>query len=98
MNQLIPSLEDLLRGLAPAFRQEVHGMFCQMVAAWICCLGRRTISRVWETTGQAEQRNHAAAFRLFSQAIWNWDEVCRLLCIRILALLVPGTRIWLVVD
>lgn len=98
MDQLIPSLQDLLGPLAPAFRQEVHAMFSLMVAAWIVCLGRRCVSRVWETTGQAEQRNHAAAFRLFSQAAWNWDEVCRLLLIRILACLVPGTRVWLVVD
>jgi hypothetical protein len=98
MEQLIPSLEVLLVSLANAFRQEVHQLFCVMVAAWIVCLGRRTISRVWETTGQSEQRNHAAAFRLFSQAAWNWDEVCRLLLIRILATFVPGTRVWLVVD
>ena len=98
MEQLIPSLEVLLVGLAPAFRQEVHALFCQMVGAWIVCLGRRTISRVWETTGQAEKRNHAAAFRLFSQAAWNWDEVCRLLLIRLLATVVAGTRVWLVVD
>jgi DDE superfamily endonuclease len=98
MEQLIPSLEVLLVGLAPAFRREVYALFSKIVAAWIVCLGRRTISRVWETTGQTEQRNHAAAFRLFSQAAWNWDEVCRLLLIGILASLVPGTRVWLVVD
>ena len=98
MDQLIPSLQDFLVGLAPAFRQEVHALFCQMVVAWIVCLGRRSISRVWETTGQTDQRNHAAAYRLFSQAAWNWDEVCRLLMIRILATLVPGTQVWLVVD
>src|SRR5437762_14244066 len=98
MDQLIPSLDVLLLLLTPAFRQEVHSLFCQMVAAWIVCLGRRTISRVWETTGQAEQRNHAAAFRLFSQAVWNWDEVCRLLLLIILATLVPGLQVWLVVD
>src|SRR5262249_16695701 len=34
----------------------------------------------------------------FSQAAWNWDEVCRLLLIRILATFVPGTQVWLVVD
>jgi hypothetical protein len=96
MNQLIPSLAVLPVGLAPAFRQEVYALFGQMVGAWIVCLGRRSINRVWETTGQAEQRNHAAAFRLFSQAAWNWDEVCRLL--QVLATLVPGLRVWLVVD
>ena len=76
MDQLIPGLQVLLGALAPAFRQEVHGLFCQMVAAWIVCLGRRSISRVWETTGQAEQRNHAAAFRLFSQAAWERTTRC----------------------
>jgi hypothetical protein len=97
MDQLIPSLHLLLDPLAPAFRSEVHALFCDLVAAWIVCLGRRTISRVWETTGQAEQRNHAAAYRLFSEAVWNWDEVCRLLLLQVLAL-VPGVRLWVVVD
>ena len=83
MDQLIPSLQRLLDPLAPAFRREVYTLFRHMVAAWIVCLGRRTISRVWETTGQADERNHAAAFRLFSQAAWNWEEVCRLLLLQV---------------
>ncbi len=98
MDQLIPSLYQLLEPVARAFRQEVYPLFATMVAAWIVCLGRRSISRVWETTGQATKRNHAAAFRLFSQAAWNWDEVCRLLLVQVLASMVPGTRVWLVVD
>jgi DDE superfamily endonuclease len=97
MDQLIPSLHLLLDPLAPAFRSEVYALFRDLVAAWIVCLGRRTISRVWETTGQAEQRNHAAAYRLFSEAAWNWDEVCRMLLLHVLAL-VPGIRLWVVVD
>jgi DDE superfamily endonuclease len=98
MDQLIPSLHALLAVLAPAFRKEVFALFRSMVAAWIVCLGRRTISRVWETTGQAARRNHAAAFRLFSQAAWNFDEVARLLLVRLLAAFVPGARVWVVVD
>jgi hypothetical protein len=97
MDELIPTLHLLLDPLAGAFRLEVHRLFCSLVGAWIVCLGRRTISRVWETTGQAEQRNHAAAYRLFSEAVWNWDEVCRLLLVQVLALL-SGVRIWAVVD
>jgi hypothetical protein len=69
-----------------------------MVPAWIVCLGRRTISRVWETTGRAADHNHAPAFRLFSAAAWNWDEVCRILLVQLLAALVPGARVWLVLD
>jgi hypothetical protein len=97
MDELIPTLHLLLDPLAPAFRREVHLLFCQVVAAWIVCLGRRTISRVWETTGQSEQRNHACVYRLFSEAVWNWDEVGRLLLLQVLAL-VPGVRLWVVVD
>jgi len=97
MDQLIPSLHVFLVPLSAAFRAEVHASFCLMVVAWIVCLGRRTISRVWETTGHTEQRNHAAAYRLFSEAVWNWDEVCRLLLLHVLAL-VPGVRLWVVLD
>jgi hypothetical protein len=98
MDQLIPSLDQLLAPLAVAFRKEVFDLFRRMVAAWIVCLGRHTICRVWETTGQAPQRNHAAAYRLFSQAVWNFDEVARVLLVRLLAAFVPGSRVWVVVD
>ena len=77
MDQLIPSLRVLLDPLSDAFRAEVHASFCLMAVAWIVCLGRRTISRVWETTGQTEQRNHATAYRLFSEAVWNAGSVSR---------------------
>jgi hypothetical protein len=97
MDQLIPSLHLLLAPLAVAFRSEVYSSFCLTVSAWIVCLGRRTIGRVWETTGRTEQRNHAAAYRLFSEAVWNWDEVCRLLLLHVLAL-TPGVRLWVVID
>jgi hypothetical protein len=98
MKQCIPSLLVFLVPLAPAFREEVFATFCVMTGAWILCLGRRTISRVWETTGEAQKRSHASAFRLFSNAVWNWDEVCRLLAVEIFANLIPGTQVWLVVD
>ena len=98
MDHLIPSLINLLAPLAPAFHREVFPLFRTMTAAWVVCLGRRTISRVWETTGQSRSRHHAAAFRLFSQAVWNWDEVMRLLLVKLLEVFIPGTRIWVVVD
>lgn len=98
MDQLIPSLVVLVDPFAVAFRKEAFDMFRLIVGAWVVCLGRRTISRVWETTGQSEARNHAAAFRLFSEAAWNWDEVCRVMICAIVAHLVPGMRIWVVVD
>src|SRR5829696_6536480 len=98
MDHLTPSLAVLLDLFGPCFRPEVFATFRLMVAAWIVCLGRRTISRLWETTGRSASHDHSAAFRLFNQAAWNWDDVCRLLLVRLLAALVPGTTVWLVTD
>jgi hypothetical protein len=98
MDQLTPSLAALLCLESRCFRGEVFQMFRTMLGAWIVCLGRRTISRVWETTGLSQSQDHSAAFRLFSDAVWNWDEVCRLLLLEIVTYLVPGMEVWLVVD
>ena len=68
MDQLTPSLAVLVAIEAGCFRAEVFQMFCSMLGAWIVCLGRRTISRVWETTGRSRWEDHSAAFRLFSEA------------------------------
>ena len=65
----------LLAPFAGCFNEPVHATFCVMVVAWIACLGRRTISRVWQTTGQAGDSDHSRAYRLFNQAAWNWDDI-----------------------
>jgi hypothetical protein len=98
MDQLIPSLQQLVVPFASCFRTEVFQLFSQMLAAWIVCLGKRSISRVWETTGQAGKRNHKAAFRLFSAAAWDWDEIACILGTLIVTHLVPGATLWVVVD
>jgi DDE superfamily endonuclease len=98
MDHLTPSLCSLLDLFADCFRPEVFATFRAMVAAWLVCLGRRTISRVWETTGRSQHEDHSRAFRLFNSAAWNWDELCRILLVRLLAAFVPGSRVWLVVD
>jgi DDE superfamily endonuclease len=98
MDHLTPCCRELLAPFAPCFRAEVFITFCSMTVAWIVCLGRRTISRVWETTGRSAECSHSPAFRLFSNAAWNWDEVGRILLVKLLAALVPGGRVWLVLD
>jgi DDE superfamily endonuclease len=69
-----------------------------MVAAWIVCLGRRTISRVWQTTGRARDEDHSKAYRLFNQAAWNFDDLARVTLLELLADLIPGSSVWIVVD
>jgi DDE superfamily endonuclease len=98
LDQLTPCLQSLLAPYSVCFRIEVFTTFSLMTTAWIVCLGCRTISRVWETTGRSAEHSHCPAFRLFSWAAWNWDEVCRILFVQLLAALIPGSRVWLVTD
>jgi hypothetical protein len=88
----------LLAPFAGCFNEPVHATFSVMVVAWIACLGRRTISRVWQTTGYAADSDHSKAYRLFNQAVWNWDEIARIFLIELLCDLIPGTCVWLVAD
>jgi hypothetical protein len=88
----------LLAPFSVCFNEPVFATFQVMVAAWIVCLGRRTISRVWQTTGQAADSDHSKAYRLFNQAAWNWDDLARISLIELLGDLIPGTSVWLVVD
>jgi hypothetical protein len=98
MDQLIPSLSELVQNFEPCFRVEVNRTFSLMIGAWLVCLGRRTISRVWETTGRAKDHDHSAMFRLFSATVWDWDEVACILSTLVVTHLVPGAALWVVVD
>jgi len=98
MLKVTTPLVVLLAPFASCFSTPVHATFCYLVAAWIVCLGRRTISRVWQTTGRAQDEDHSKAYRLFNSAVWNWDDLARITLLELLCDLIPGSTIWLVVD
>jgi len=98
MLKVTTPLVVLLAPFSACFNEPVHATFSAMVVAWIACLGRRTISRVWQTTGRAADEDHSKAYRLFNQAVWNWDDLARIFLIELLCDLLPGSSVWLVVD
>jgi hypothetical protein len=98
MNKLTTPLLLLLAPFALCFNEPVHETFCLVVVAWAVCIGRRTISRVWQTTGLADQHDHSSFYRFFNQAVWNWDELARIFLVELLREFVPGTKVWIVVD
>lgn len=93
-----PMLTALLGSFAFCFRFEVFLNFRQTCLCWIACLGRRTISRLFETTKPQPDQDHTSFFRLFSQAKWNWDELCRILLTTLLVRFVAQGKVWLVTD
>jgi DDE superfamily endonuclease len=98
MNKVTAPFIVLLAPFTPCFNEPVHATFSAIVAAWIVCLGRRTISRVWQTIGHTEADDHSAVYRFFNQALWNWDDLARLFLLELLCDVIPGTAVWLVVD
>jgi hypothetical protein len=98
MLKVTTPLVVLLAPFVGCFNEPVHATFSLLVVAWIACLGRRTISRVWQTTGLAADSDHSKAYRLFNQAVWNWDDLARITLIEFLCDLIPGSSVWLVLD
>lgn len=98
MDQLIPSLSLLVDAFRPCFRAEVFQTFQHLLVGWIICPGPRTISEVWQATGRAATHHWDIAYRLFSSASWDWDDLARILILMIVARLIPTGTIWIVVD
>ena len=43
---MIPSLQNIVEILAPAFTQPSFASGCQLLLAWVLCLGGRNLLRV----------------------------------------------------
>ena len=98
MDQLIPSLLVLVDGFRGCFRHEVFQTFQHILVGWIVCPGPRTLSEVWQATGRAANHHHDTAYSLFASAVWEWDELGKILVLLIVARLIPTGAIWIVVD
>jgi DDE superfamily endonuclease len=98
MEQLIPSLAELVAPLRDCFGIEVFQTFQILLAGWIVCIGPHTISEVWQATGLAARRHHDTAYAVFRCAAWEWDDLGIVLATLILTHLIPGGIVWLAVD
>ena len=98
VDQLIPSLSILVEAFRSCFRQEVFTTFQHVLVGWIVCPGPRTLSEVWQATGRAATHHWDAAYSLFASAVWDWDELGKILVLMIVARLLPSGAVWVVVD
>jgi hypothetical protein len=98
MDQVIPSLAQLLDAFRPCFRLEAFHNFAGVVEAWLLCLGPRTLAEVWQFCLLQRLRHYGLIYDLFSRARWNWDELGQLLLVRLITQFVPRGLVWLAVD
>src|SRR3954447_17538691 len=98
MDQLIPTLADLVAPFRDCFHPQVFQTFQALLAGWILCQGPRRISEVWLATGLAARRHHDTAYAVFHSAVWEWDDLGIVLATLILTHLIPGGVVWIAVD
>lgn len=98
MDHLIPSLTVLLETFRPGFRVEAFHVFQHAVAGWLLCLGKRTLTEVWQHSGLASARHYSALFHLVADARWDLTDLGLRLTLLLVSTFAPTGRLWLVVD
>jgi DDE superfamily endonuclease len=99
VEHLTVSLAELLGEFRGCFaRSESFAVFQPVVVAWVLCLRCRTLTEVWQLTGLGPKMHYDAIYSLFASANWDWDELGVLLCLLILAHLVPFGLVSVAVD
>jgi hypothetical protein len=73
---ILPStFVSLLVAFEPCFTAPSYRTFRLLVAGWIHCLGRRTITAVAVASGGVDQRHISGFHRFFSRARWSLDAL-----------------------
>jgi len=81
----------LLAAFEPCFTAPSHRTFGLLVAGWVHCLGRRTITAVAVASGAVGARHISVFHRFFARARWSLDAVGRVVFTLALAW-VPSDR------
>lgn len=71
------SMVGLLVAFEPCFTAPSHRTFSLLVAGWIHCVGRRTITGVAVASGGVESCHISVFHRFFSRATWSLDALGR---------------------
>src|SRR5438128_1365329 len=72
VDQVIPSLAQLLDPFRGCFRQEAFLNFQHVFVAWLLCPGTRTLTEVWQVCSLRSRRHFTAIYHLFAYAKWDW--------------------------
>ncbi|HEX2183950.1 MAG TPA: transposase [Chloroflexota bacterium] len=74
---LPPTFLPLLAAFEPCFHAPSYRNFAVLVAGWIHCLGRRTITAVAVAAGAVGSRHISVFHRFFGRARWSLDALGR---------------------
>jgi hypothetical protein len=101
---MIDSLQAIVEVLAPAFTQPSFATTCDLLLAWITCLGKHNLRRVGQTCHPEvvpdHQQRHGldVYYNFFERSAWTPKELANRIAILIFTRLKLFGRITLLVD
>jgi len=66
---------ELLAAFGPCFHAPSAGNFPRLIAGWVHCLGRHTITAVAVAAGVVGERHISVCHRFFARAPWSLDAI-----------------------
>ena len=75
MIPLVSSFTELALSLVSVFTQPGFQNFLTLLAGWVFCMGRHTITNLIVAAGAVETKHFSCFHRLFSRAVWNFDSL-----------------------
>jgi hypothetical protein len=88
----------LLAAFEPCFHAPSYRTFSLLVAGWIHCLGRRTVTAVAVASGGVAQRHISVYHRFFSRATWSLDALGRVVFRLAVAWILGDEPLYVLID
>jgi hypothetical protein len=104
MWSMVASLQPYVECLAPAFSQPSSFTCCQMMLAWIMCLGKHTLYRVALSSHPEVIPDHSQRhgldryYNFFERSSWKPQDFAYRVALLVLTRLVPRGLVTLLVD
>jgi len=96
---ILPSpMVGLLAAFEPCFHAPSYRTFQVVLAGWIHCLGRRTVTGVALASGGVGQRHISVFHRFFTRATWSLDALGRVVFRLALAWIPADQPLYILID
>ena len=101
---MIQGLAPIVEVLAPAFTQPTFVVHCELLLAWVMCLGKHRLHTVAENADPQTRPDHSQRhgfdkqYNFFERSSWSPTELARWIGILILTRMPLGARLTLLVD
>ena len=98
MIPLVSSFAELTLSLVTVFTQPSFQNFLTLLAGWVFCMGRHTVTGLIVAAGAVETKHFSCFHRFFSRAVWNFDSLGSVVLKLALRFVPEGEPVLLAVD